>query len=97
MIDGLRAALNGMRRYSNQFDSAAANIAKAGLETPSIDVNGDVAPPSPAATPNNTTGGSLIDDMVNLTIAHRMFTASIRVAHTADEMIDTAVHLGDRS
>ncbi len=92
---GLNSSMVGMTRYAHQAAVAAGQIARAGLE-----------PEAPAeaaaqATPAEAGGGAppvdLAGSMVSLMLAHRLFTASLRAAQTADRMLGELANLPSRS
>jgi len=89
-----------MRRFSRRFDKAAEEVTRAGLEEFSgFDaVAADGSRPSSGPVSVGTDGGDrLLDGMMNMLIAQRMFMASVRAARVADQMLGEAVELGEES
>lgn len=82
------SGLAGIRRHSADFERAAEKIARAGA--PDAAAHDAAAAQSEAAPVEN----AFLDGTVELMVAQRMFTASLRVAQAANEGIMEALRSG---
>lgn len=89
-ISGISSGLAGIQRQSAAIDRAAAKIARATssdiTETPTTQQQAEEI---------GTDEGDLVSGTVELMVAKRMFTASLKVAQVTNESIFEALHLGN--
>lgn len=89
-ISGISNGFSGIQRQSAALDRAAAKISRA--------TSGDVTETPTSQQQAEEIGSqetSLVDGTVELMVAKRMFTASLKVAQVQNESIMEALHLGN--
>lgn len=95
MLQGIQAGLAGMHRYARTFDRAAEQVARTGIvdvaslqEPDALPVSG---PAESADASLSVADDALLDSMVTMMLAQRMFAASAKVVQNGDEMLRDAI------
>lgn len=92
-IGGISSSLAAIRAQSAAMDRAAERVSRAGLnDVPSA--AGEGAPESAVLQPPGQ-DHDLVDGMVGMLVAKRMFTAAIHTAQSINEAMFETVKLGD--
>lgn len=91
-ISGLSSALSAIQRQNAALERASDKIARA----TTAESGASQAPTSQAeADALESQGAALVDGTVEMMVARRMFTASLKMAQVANEGITEALRLGD--
>ncbi len=87
-VSGLSSALSAIQRQTQAMDSAAARIARAGLQA---NVDGRVDPTTAEAA---SASEDLVLASVDSLVARNLFSAAVRLAQTTNENITAALRIG---
>ena len=91
-ISGISSSLAAIRAQSAAIDRAAERVSRAGLND--VPTAGGEAAPESAVLQSSGQDPDLVDGMVGMLVAKRMFTAAIHTAQSMNEAMFETVKLG---